>query len=299
MINQYRPGFTYTLEFDFYNDDGDRVDMASPIANVYTPLKNIYLTNVALTPGVTVGRYTYDLFVEPGLTVGHWFAVASGITGGASIVSFSEPWPFEIIDYTQEPFWLSVREYRNYIEADDTDHTRDKFYKQMLQCAMELVEGYCMRRFGLKQYDEVIEIQSTTRVKLKHYPIQQIVGITPTTQIIPRSVGVEVETVANSPTTFYYRLDAQNGILKLTDVAGFDFEYSGILLAISYIAGMQTIPEPVRTAALALTSKLVNLSTSEGISSIRLSDLSFALERKLFDDTIGDALKLFRKAEIA
>lgn len=299
MINQYRAGFTYTLEFDFYNDSGDRISVANPLAEIYTPLRNKYLSNVALTPGTTVGRYNLNLFIPAtGMTVGHWFGVASGITGN-SIVTFSEPWPFEIIDYSSEPFWLSVKEFRDYIEADDTDHTRDKSYKQMVQCAMELIEGYCKRRFGQRQYEETIEIKSTTRIKLKHYPIQQIVGLTPTTHITPRSSGVLQEIIGNEPTSFYFRLDAANGVMKLTDVSGFDFEYDGILLGISYIAGMAIIPEPVRTAALSMASKLVNLSTSEGIDSIRLSDLSFALERKLFDDNIEDALKLFRRVEIS
>ena len=297
MINQFRTGYTYSLTFDFYNDTGDRVDVANPLADVFTPLRNKYLSNVNLSAGITTGRYTYNLAVPSGLTPGHWFGIASGITGN-SLVVFSEPFPFEVVDIPNEPFWISLNEYRDYIEADDTDHTRDKFYKQVLQASMELIEAYTKRSFGQRQYDEVIEIKSTTRVKLKQYPVQSIVGLTPTSQIIPRSRDVLEEVITSEPTSFFFRLDGDNGILKLTDSAGFEYEYDGILLGIAYIAGLATIPEPIRTAALQLTSMLCNLATSEGIESIRLSDLSFALDRKLFDGTVGDALRLYRKIEI-
>ena len=79
--------------------------------------------------------------------------------------------------------------------------------------------------------------------------------------------------------------------MKLTDSNGFEMVYNSMLLALTYIAGFASTPEPIRAAVLALASRLLNLSTSEGIATIRLSDISFAIDNKLFEGHIGDLLK--------
>ncbi len=281
MIRQFIIGLTSSLEFEFRDSIGDLTPVTSPVVNIYTPEKTLYTTSAALTPLASVGKYKYDFLVAPGMTYGHWFGLGIGTTN--SIQIFSAVQPFEIINPVDEPFWVGLEEFRDYLEIPDDDHTRDGFYKQCLQAGIELTEGYTNRKYGIRTYEEVHELQNTDRVKLTRFPVSAIVGLTATTA-----------TVTGTNLQIYYRLDGPNGVLKLTNNVGFDSVYDEVLLTVTYKAGFATIPEPVRQSALALGSALVNLASSEGISNIKLSDLSFALSRNLFSGHIGEMLAPFK-----
>lgn len=289
MLRGFLPGLTYRLDFDFFDDDGSRLNVGSPAANVYTPEKILFLGGQSLT-AVTTGKYGFDFFLPVGSTVGNWFALGTGYTNG--VTSFSGAVPFEVVDVAVEPYWVSLGDLRNYLQIEDDDHTKDNLYKELLRTAIQLVEAYTHRTFGLRTFSELIEIKGSDRVKLKRYPILALTGVTPTVQIIPYSqTQLVVESVTGNLVSFFYRLDKDNGIMKLTDSAGFEMVYSGLILALTYVAGFPSTPEPIRAAVLALASKLVNLATSEGISSVRLSDISFAIDNNLFTGHIGDLLK--------
>jgi hypothetical protein len=280
-IRQFLVGLTHQLSFEFRDDDGDLTPVDNPVVNIYTPDRSLYLASAALTTTSVVGAYTKDFYVASGLTYGHWYGLGIGTTNSVQI--FSEANPFEIFNPIYEPFWVGLTEFRDYLELPDDDHTRDNFLKQCLQAGLELCEGYCQRRFGVRDYSETFDVQDTDRVRLTNYPVVGIVGITATTNTV---TGANLE--------LFYRLDSNNGILRLINNVGFDAIYDGVLLAIDYRAGFATIPEPVRQAAFALGSALVNLASSEGISTIKLSDLSFALSRKLFSGHIGEILTPYR-----
>lgn len=293
MIRQYIPGSTYTLFFNFF-ETGVRTPVDNPVVDIFTPERTRYLTSQSLTTvsGVT-GRYRFDLFVPAGLTIGHWFGLASGITDSATL--FADQVPFEIIDPVSEPFWLSLEELREHLEIDEDCRDQDVLHKGMLQAAMEVTESYTKRQFGLRSYSEVIEIKSTTRVRLKRYPIDSIIALTATGKIIPRDVNqLVVETVTNERISFFFRLDAENGLIILVDSAGFDEVYDGLLLAITYKAGFATIPENVRRGALMIASRLINLASQEGLRSVSIADLSFSMSDKIIDQAIKDMLNPFK-----
>lgn len=293
MIRQYIPGATYTLFFNFF-ETGVRTPVDDPVVDIFTPERTRHLTAQPLTvvPGVT-GRFRFDFFVPTGLTIGHWFGLASGITDSATL--FADQVPFEIIDPVSEPFWLSLEELREHLEIEEDCRDQDVLHKGMLQAAMEVTESYTKRKFGLRTYDEIHEIKSTTRVRLKQYPVDVITALTATAKIIPRDVNqLVVETITNDRINFFFRLDAANGLILLVDQAGFDETYDGLLLAIQYKAGFATIPENVRRGALMIASRLINLASQEGLRSVSVADLSFSMSDKVIDQTIKDMLNPFK-----
>ncbi len=290
---QVRPGLTYTFYYSFFTDAGSRTVVDSPLCDIYTPEKNLFVSSASLSTTSTPGKYQYTFFATAGITVGHWFTVGVGSTNNNTI--FSEVTPFEVISYSTQPAWVGLEEFRTYLGLSDTERDEDLNLKQILQASIELVEGYTNRRYGIYQYDEIIEITNTDRVKLKHFPVYSIVGITATLKIIPRDINnLLTETLTDSQVSFYYRLDANNGVLYLTDSAGFDEAYNGIILGVTYLAGFATVPEPVRQAVMGLGSSLRSLSNTEGITSVRMGSVSFAMERGLFDGKIGVLLSPYR-----
>lgn len=297
MLRQYLPGSTYTLLFNFFAT-GVRTFVDDPVVDIFTPERTKHLEGQTLTlvSGVT-GRYRFDFFVNSGLTVGSWFGLASGITDSARL--FADQVPFEIIDPVSEPFWLSLEDLREHLQIEDDCHDQDDLHKSMLQAAMEVTESYTKRKFGLRTFSETHEVKSTTRVRLDRYPVQTIVALTATAKIIPRTVDQLVtETVTNERVNFFFRLDAKDGIVLLVDSAGFDEVYDGLLLAITYKAGFNTIPENVRRGALMIASRLINLATNEGMRSISVADLSFSMSDKVLDQAIRDMLNPFRDTGI-
>lgn len=290
MSHQILTGFTYTFHYHFTDELGAPTAVDNPVVNFYTPQKTEYYSQVALTATSTVGDYQRDFFAPVGLTIGSWFSLGIGITQSSTI--FSEAVPFEVMDITLEPFWLGFEEFRTFLELADDDHDSDHKLKQALAAAIELVEGYTHRVYGIRAVEEIIEIKDTDRVTLKKFPVNTITGITATYRTIPRDVSqnILIETFTGSNAPFHYRLDYENGVMKLLDGAGFDSNYDGVLLGISYLAGFASVPEPVRQAVLSLAAKINALSCTEGISAMRFADVSFSVDKGLFDGNVGDML---------
>ncbi len=297
MLKQFRPGLTFRLEFSFFDDTGiNRTGVNSPIVDIFNPFRSKLIDAGALVPAVSglTGQFTFDFFVEPGLTQGHYFAIGTGLTQ-TDVTIFADQVPFEVIDPISEPFWVSLAELREHLELDTEDHSRDSFLRGILQASMEAVEQYARRQFGIRAFSELIEVKSTDRVLLKNFPIQSITALTATAQIVPRDVDqLFVETITDSNINFFFTLDAENGVMKLTDFAGFDEPYDGVLLGVTYVAGFPHIPESIRRATLMLASKMCNLSSSEGMDSVRLSDISFTLSKRMFSKEITDLIDPFR-----
>jgi hypothetical protein len=291
-VIKYLAGRTYSLGFNFFDSVGDRTTVDIPTAIIYTPERTSYIETLLTADSLVIGKYNYNFHVASGLTFGQWFAVATGITNSTTL--FSEVVPFEIINIRNEPLWVGLTEFREYLDISDGDHTRDGFYKQILQAAISLVEAYTRRTFGVKSFNETIEIQHTNRIKLKHFPIVNIVAMTATTLIRPMQVDVFNESLTSSVVPFHFRLDTENGIIKITNSSGFDDTCDNIILAVSYNAGFLSVPEGVRLAVLALASKLSNMATSEGIESIRLADLNFALQKDIISGSIADMLNVYK-----
>lgn len=289
-IRQFSTGLTHTLYFDFWDTSGARTSVDSPIVDILDPYKNSYVIAGGLTTTSTTGRYAYQTFLEPGLTVGHYFARATGLTTNDTL--YSESQVFEVINYTYEPLWVGLDELRQHLSLADDDRDDDQNLRQALAAALELVEGHTHRQYGVRQIDEVIQVRNSDRVILKNHPVQSIIGMTPSLKIMPRTIdNLLVETITDSNVSFYFRPDYNNGIIYLTDSAGYDMYYDELLLAISYYAGFATVPEPVRHAVLSLASALHAMMCTEGLTSVKISDISFAHQRHLFDGPIGDMLK--------
>lgn len=295
MIRQFSAnGLTHSLYFSFWGASGVRTPVNNPLVDILTPQKSKLVSAGALTLSDTVGKYVYNLFLPEGTTVGHYFARATGLTTNDTL--YSESQVFEVIDYQYEPLWVGLEELRSFMELEDDENREgDNTLRQVLATALEAVEAHVHRQFGIRQVDETIQVKCSDRVLLKQYPVNSIIALTASYRIIPRDVNnLLTETVSDSVlASFFFRLDAPNGVLYLTDNAGFDNTYDDLLLSISYLAGFATIPEPVREAVLRLAMSLNNMVCTEGLSSVRLGDISFSAERHLFDGHIGDLLKDF------
>ncbi len=292
MIRSFRTGLTYSLFFNFFSSSGSRTNVSQPVVDIFTPQKTRYITSAALTTTTLDGKYQYNFFAPSGLTVGHWFALGTGITNSDTI--FSESNVFEIINIQTEAFWVGIEEFRDFLNIADDDREDDANLRQALRASIELVEGYTRRNYGIASFYELVEVKNTDRVKLKHFPIDSIVAITPTTKVIPRDVtNLFTETVTDTQVSFYYRLDKDNGIIYLTDSSGFDDYYDNMLIGISYLAGFATVPESVREAVLSLASAIHNLSCTQGLDDVKFADVSFTTAKKLFDGPIGEMLKPF------
>ena len=214
MLRTIITGLTYSFLYHFRDDNlGVATNVDSPVLNIYTPQKTLYANQVGLTTTSTVGEYKYSMYAPVGMTIGHWFSLGVGISQSSTL--FSESVPFEVIDIINEPFWVGFEEFRNHLELADDDHDNDEKLKQALGAAIELVEGYTQRTYGIKQYDEIIEVTDTDRVILKNFPIDTIVALTPTIRTIPRDRFNVQELISSDVVNLYYRLDAQNGIIKL------------------------------------------------------------------------------------
>lgn len=291
-IQSFLVGLTYTLSYQFRDSLGVLTNVDSSFVNVYTPRKDLYLNQYPLVQ-VSTGEYKLDFFAPVGLTMGHWSSIGVGISNGTTL--FSNRQIFEIVNIQTEPAWVSLNELRTFLNLSSDDHTNDVNLQQALQASLELVEGYCHRHYGEHRVDEIIEIIDTDRVQLKHFPVNSIVGITATFRTFPRnSTNILIETLDSPAISFYYRPDLENGILKLVDSAGYECVYDGVILSVAYNAGFVSVPEPVRQAVLSLAAQLNALSCSEGIESLRFSDMSFVSDKKLFDGHIKEMLEPFR-----
>lgn len=292
-INSILTGLTYSLLYHFRDSLGVLTSVDNAVLNMYTPQKELYLNQAVLSTTSTIGEYKFSFFAPVGLTIGHWSSLGIGITQSSTI--FSERQVFEVIDITQEPAWVGLEEFRTFLSLEDDDRSSDTSLQQALQAAIELVEGFTHRHYGEHRVDEIIEIISTDKVQLKHFPVTSIVAITASFKTIPRQMtNLVMETLDSSQVSFYYRLDADNGIIALLDSAGFELVYDSLLLGIAYNAGFVSVPEPVRQATLSLAAQLNALSCSEGIASVRFSDMSFVADKRLFDGHIGEMLNPYK-----
>lgn len=293
MPNRFLSGLTYSLFYHFRDNLGELTSVDGPKINIYTPYKTLYTEGAPLSITSTIGEYKYLLYIPSGLTIGTWNTLGIGIT--QSSTAFSEFVPFEIIDVIQEPAWVGYEEFRDFLELDDDARDNEDKLKQALAAAIELAEGYTHRNYGIRQVDEIIEIVDTDRVTLKDFPVDTIVAITPTVKTVPRDVtNLIQETLTGEDVSFYYRVDYENGVLRLLDSAGFDATYSGVLLGISYMAGYATVPEPVRQAVLHMAAAINALSCTEGIDTMRFGDLSYSTDKNIISDHVKQLLAPYR-----
>lgn len=288
-------GLTYSLLYHFRDSLGVLTSVDNPVINIYTPQKELYCNQTALTTTSTTGEYKFNFFAPVGLTIGHWTSLGIGITQSSTV--FSERQVFEIIDVKLEPAWVSLEELRTFIGIDSTDRTGDVNLQQALQAAIELVEGHTHRHYGESRYSEIIEVDNADRIQLKNFPVVSIVGLTATYRTYPRNTqGILVETLDGSQFSFYYRVDNTNGIIKLLDSAGYDLQYCSVLVSVDYTAGFVSVPEPVRSATLSLAAQLNALSCTEGIESIKFPNMTMVSDKNLFspDGHIEQMLRPFK-----
>lgn len=292
MARKFLPGLTYSLTYNFFTDLGAALDVASPVASIFTPENTTY-TTLSLT-GSTTGVYSSDIFIPTGLTQGNWSSVATGLCSNVSY--FSSVIPFEILDFGARPNWLGLEDFREYLEEDADDHTRDNLLIRVLDAAMLSVEGYTRRAWGVKSKSETLELQRQDRILLKKWPLVTIAGLTATNVgFTPRTPSsLDIETNAGGTVSFYYRLHADEGMLILTDEEGYACEYSDMIVSLDYTYGNTIIPEPVRLATLMLASKMLNIIHQEGITTVRISDVQYSVDRKLFEGEIRSLLDKYK-----
>lgn len=291
-MKKFLPGLTYSLTYNFFDNSGSAIDMDNPTASILTPENTTY-TTLSLT-GSTTGVYSANIFISSGLTQGNWSSVASGLCNNISY--FSSVIPFEILDYGARPNWLGLEDFRDYLEEDSNDRSRDNLLIRVLDSAMLSVEGYTRRAWGVKSKSETIELQRQDRILLKRYPLVTISGLTATiTGYTPRTPDtLNVETNAGGTVSFYYRLQPEQGMLVLTDEEGYSCEYTDTIVTVDYTYGNSIIPEPVRLATLMLASKLLNIIHQEGVTTLRISDVQYSIDRNLFAGEIKSLLDKYK-----
>ena len=294
-LRSFLAGNICDLTFDFFTRHGERTVVSSPSVTVFTPERTKYVagaTNLTTVAGF-VGQYRYDLSIIAAMTVGTWMAVATGVSQGATL--FSGYTTFNVVDFVEEPLWLGIEDFREYIEEPDDAHTYDHLFSRLLTASMQLVEAFT-RRWGHWRATETRQIRSADRMLLRAgYPVVSITGLTVTESYTPATPATLAETTVGTTVTFYYRLDKPTGTIIFTDSAGFETYYDDIFVTVDTVMGDGSVPEPMRLLALYWASKLLNLVTNEGLDNVRIADVNFAIRKGLMDDTAKDLLKNYRQ----
>lgn len=298
---QFIAGTTANLIYDFYTTAGVHTTVLNPIAKIYTPEHQEY-SSVSLTAqsGVT-GQYYYNFGVpSAGLTIGHWSTIGVGFTNNSTMFTFVQP--FEIVDFTQEPFFIGVQILRDYLEIPDTDHTKDELYKRILAIAVSLVEQYLQRKISVHNISETFHVQHSSNIILKDYPVVQINGMTMSylfSGAVPSAPNTSSITTTSSTDEFFFHLRKDAGVLQLIDDVGTECIYRDFAVEIDYKAGYLQIPQSIIGAILMLASGILNVSQSEGLQLVRFSELSFTFSKGLFTQLIQDALIGFKRVSFS
>lgn len=290
-MQQFTSGNTFSIFFDFFDNAFQGTSVENIVVEVFTPERQRHLSSTSIIADPEIeGKYRYDFFVTPGLTVGSWYAFASGITQNST--TFANVQPFDIIDHKGEANWLGVGDVRDWLEEDPSDHSNDKLFQRVLTASMHLIEEKTGRPWGQCPYSETFQIKCSARRMLQKYPVIRITGMTATAWgYTPREPATpNTETNAGETTPFYFRLKENVGAMIFTDSDGLECTYSDCIVTLDYTFGTATIPEPIRLATLMLTSKLLNIAQQEGIDNLRIADANFSIDRKLFSGEVGDLI---------
>lgn len=269
-------GTTTTLGFEFRLDN-KFVDVATPIADIYdftrTKINTLNLSRTA------IGRYSGNYYINPTISTGSYFSLATGTTNAQLVIS--DVVPFEVLDMQVETFHVSLSEVKNYLGIEIYDY--DDLLRAILRAASQHVETYCRRSFKLSTVTERFEVYYDKGLQLKEYPVHIVVGTT----------------ITSESRTFDLSYSMNSGGVNFVDSDGFQIEVEYGLIDITYKAGYTSTPEPVRLAILKICGRLWNKHRAEGLSSERLGDYSYSLkEGKIIDMDVESLLLPYRKLNI-
>lgn len=297
---QLLAGSSLHVFYDFFTPAGVRTPVDNPVARLYTPDRSLF-QQVAITLATTgvTGQYTYGYDLPAGVTLGHWGTFATGTTNGSFLLSNNQT--FSIVDFAVEPIFIGVQDLRDYLGVLESDHTKDDLYKRLILSSVSIIEQYLRRKICVHSVSETIRLQQSSVIILKDYPVISISGMTVSdgyigaTSSTPNSSYVDPD---NLTTDFHFSLNKSSGIMNLIDENGFESQYCDTFIEIDYEAGYMTVPESLRIAILMLASGMLNVSQSEGLSSVRFNDLAFVFSKGLITDYIKDAIDSFRNVSL-
>jgi hypothetical protein len=220
---------------------------------------------VGLTTTAVVGQYTVALTTSD-LSVGTYNSWATGTYNGANIFSTS-PELFEVLSPSNEMYYATVVDLRNYLNLSNTSEDARLF--EYIVSASGYIDNYCCRKF--RQYTGTYNRyhEDPQQIMLGDYPILSISGITVTT------IGTNPDTDSVSSDDYY--VDYDIGRIR------FFTNYTG-KFSVSYVAGMTSLPAPIRLACLKLGSFYYNKRRREGIKHESLLSYSYTLSPDLKEE---------------
>lgn len=138
-------------------------------------------------------------------------------------------------EFKARPLGISMRQYT------------DEMLTDYIEVATAAVEDLCERVFEEAEYTERLRGDGTTTMRLANYPIAAIDSITAT--------AIGEETVETIDTDDLIRTDLNDaaGILELASSAW----SPGTIYEVTYTAGYDTVPGPVRHATAVWVSELL------------------------------------------
>lgn len=138
-------------------------------------------------------------------------------------------------EFKARPLGISMRQYT------------DEMLEDYIEVATAAVEDLCERVFTEVEYTETLRGTGTEKLLLNNYPVVEIDSINETTISDGATESVDITGLIRSD------LHDASGILELSD-GGWS---AGSLYEVTYTAGYDTIPAPVRHATAVWVSELL------------------------------------------
>lgn len=233
-------------EFDvkYRNNRGELVDVTTPTVSVFDFANTLVFTTTTGFSQVAIpGHYRHQLNPSPILTQGTYRAIYYGTYSGQKLFADSDEM-FEIRSLSDVYAYASVRELVSYTQIPEPVDTL--LLRTLLQVATEAINNYCrrqFRRYTVLSEKHVLNMHDT--IHLKQYPAVSISSIT-----------IEGDVVSSDE----YRLDNNTGRIRF--IGGVK---SGDVI-ITYVAGVDVVPQEINLACLKIASYLYLRKRREGTS---------------------------------
>lgn len=130
-----------------------------------------------------------------------------------------------------------------------TDNSQDAYLNSLLQDSQELVESYLDRKLDLQEHEEYIEVNNSSTINLKNYPVDSVSHI--------ESLGGRV--------IEGYKIFKPSGMLRINQVLNGDY-------VINYSAGYEPLPVWAQKAVID-TATAIHYSIESSGSGVALGSV--------------------------
>lgn len=270
------PGVTQTLSFSIRDTSGQLVDVTSPVVYFYDFAGTLKDSQTPTSP--STGKYSVNIKVS--WDSGTYRSFVAGTHDGGTLVS--DIISFHVKSYANLITYASIEDFIAFAQITNQITNGEisiQLVKDYLNTATERIDNYCSRKFYRYTItEERCPVECDTVIMLNEYPVISITSMTIKTD--------DVTTVGSIAST-EYELDKNIGRLR------FDDERTGEIL-VTYVAGSDTIPEPVHVCCLELAGYYLARRMKEGIKTETLLGYHYAFEDDAEEKILSSKLAGYR-----